>query len=108
MQKWQKDRNYRKYENEDGSFRYVITIDGEDWILEKPLHADVALVYAHTADTAGNLIYKGSQANFNNVMAAAGKITIVETPNLVEAGTLDPNTIHTPGVFVNYIVHGGN
>lgn len=86
----------------------IITIDGEPWILEKPLHADVALIFAHTADTAGNLVYKGSAANFNHVMAAAGKVTIVEAENLVEAGTLDPNTIHTPGVFVNYILKGAN
>ena len=86
----------------------IITIDGEQWLLEKPLHADVALVFADTVDTAGNLIYKSAEANFNNVMAAAGKITIVEARNLVEAGQLDPNTVHTPGVFVNYIVKGGN
>jgi len=85
-----------------------ITVDGKVYLLEKPLFADVALLYAHKVDKAGNMVYKGSQNNFNNVMAAAAKVTIVEAGELVEIGQLDPNTVMTPGVFVNYIVDGGN
>lgn len=84
----------------------IINIDGEDYILEKPLFADLALVFADTADTAGNLIYKGSAANFNNVMAAAAKVTIAEVKNIVDPKDMNPNTVHTPGVFVNYLVRG--
>ena len=84
-----------------------ITVDGKVYLLEKPLSADVALLYAHKADKAGNLVYKGSQNNFNNVMAAGAKVTIVEAGELVDIGKLDPNTVMTPGVFVNYIVDGG-
>ena len=85
-----------------------ITVDGKVYLLEKPLFADVALLYAHKVDRAGNMVYKGSQNNFNNVMAAAAKVTIVEAGELVEIGQLDPNTVMTPGVFVDYIVDGGN
>ena len=85
-----------------------ITVDGKVYLLEKPLFADVALLYAHKVDRAGNMVYKGSQNNFNNVMAPAAKVTIVEAGELVEIGQLDPNTVMTPGVFVNYIVDGGN
>ena len=84
-----------------------ITVDGKTYLLEKPLFADVALLYAHKVDMAGNLAYKGSANNFNNVMAAAAKITIVEAGELVENGQLDPNAVVTPGVFVNHIVDGG-
>jgi len=84
-----------------------ITVDGKVYLLEKPLSADVALLYAHKVDKAGNLVYKGSQNNFNNVMAAGAKVTIVEAGELVDIGKLDPNTVMTPGVFVNYIVDGG-
>jgi len=85
-----------------------ITVDGKVYLLEKPLFADVALLYAHKVDRAGNMVYKGSQNNFNNVMAAAAKVTIVEAGELVEIGQIDPNTVMTPGVFVNYIVDGGS
>jgi len=84
-----------------------ISVDGKVYLLEKPLFADVALLYAHKADKAGNMVYKGSQNNFNNVMAAAAKVTIVEAGELTDIGQLDPNTVMTPGVFVNYIVDGG-
>ncbi|MCL1996932.1 MAG: CoA transferase subunit A [Defluviitaleaceae bacterium] len=79
-----------------------LTIDGKEYLLELPLHADVALIYADQADKEGNLLYKGSAANFNSVMAAAAKTTIVETNNLVDS--IDPNYVHTPSVFVNHIV----
>jgi len=82
----------------------IITVDGKEFLLEKPLFADVALLYANKVDKNGNMVYKGSENNFNNVMASAAKVTIVEAGELVEAGTIDPNTVMTPGVFVNYIV----
>ena len=84
-----------------------ITVDGKTYLLEKPLFADIALLYAHKVDKNGNMVYKGSENNFNNVMAAAAKVTIVEAGELVETGQLDPNAVVTPGVFVQYIVDGG-
>lgn len=81
-----------------------LTIDGEDYLLELPLEADFALVQAAKADKNGNLVYKGSTINFNHVMAAAAKTTIVEAKEVVDNGELDPNLIVTPGVFVDRIV----
>ena len=72
------------------------------------LTADFALVKAWKGDRFGNLIYKGTALNFNHVMAMAGKITIAEVEELVEPGELDPNFIHTPGVFVQRIFQGIN
>ena len=85
-----------------------ISVDGKAYLLEKPLFADVALLYAHKVDRNGNMVYKGSENNFNNIMASAAKVTIVEAGDLVEAGQLDPNTVMTPGVFVKHIVDGGS
>ena len=76
------------------------------YVLEHALAADFALVKAWKGDTEGNLIYKGTARNFNPIMAAAGKITIAEVEELVPAGTLDPDTIHTPGIFIQRIVEG--
>jgi len=87
--------------------KQTITVDEKEFLLEKPLPADVALLYASRVDRAGNMIYKGSQTNFNNVMAAAAKVTIVLAEKLVEVGEIDPNAVATPGVFINYIVDGG-
>ena len=84
-----------------------VTVDGKEYLLEKPLRADIALLYAAQVDKAGNMKYKGSENNFNHVMASAAKITIVEAAQLVEIGEIDPNAVGTPGVFVNYIVDGG-
>ena len=84
-----------------------IQVDGRDYLLEKPLSADVALLYAAKVDRAGNMVYKGAQNNFNHVMASAAKITIVEAGELVEIGEINPNEVATPGIFVNYIVEGG-
>ena len=84
-----------------------IEVDGEMYLLEKPLFADVALVYAFEVDRAGNMAYKGSEQNFNHVMACAAKITIAEAGYLLEVGQLDPNRAQTPGVFIDYIVDGG-
>lgn len=84
----------------------VITIDGKDYLLEKPLKADIALIFANKADKNGNLQYAGSENNFNHVMAANAKTTIVEAREIVDVGQMDPNFVHTPGIFVNYLVKG--
>jgi len=80
--------------------------NGKPHILESALTADFAIVKAWKGDRNGNLIYKGTARNFNPVMAMAGKITIAEVEELVEPGELDPNFIHTPGVFVQRIFQG--
>ncbi len=81
---------------------------GKLYLLEEWLRADFALVKAWKGDTAGNLIFNGTARNFNPMMATAGKITIAEVEELVPAGELDPNQIHTPGIFVNRIFQGTN
>ncbi|WKV11755.1 CoA transferase subunit A [Marivirga harenae] len=82
--------------------------EGKMYLLEKGLVADFSLVKAWKGDTAGNLIFKGTARNFNPMMAAAGKITIAEVEELVPAGKLDPNEIHTPGIYVQRIFEGKN
>ena len=84
-----------------------VTVDGNVYLLEKPLRANVALIFGNQVDKFGNIHYHGSTRNFNNMMAAAADITIVEAMEVVDVGDLDPNSVHTPGVFVNYIVEGG-
>lgn len=78
--------------------------DGETYLLERAITADVALVHAHTADTAGNLVYRQTARNFNPLVATAGRVTVVETEFLVTDGYLDPNRVVTPGIFVNRLV----
>ncbi|MBO0487630.1 CoA transferase subunit A [Vagococcus fluvialis] len=85
----------------------LITVDGKDYLLEKPIKADVALIFANKVDEGGNLQYIGSENNFNQVMAANATTTIVEAREIVKSGDLDPNFVHTPGIFVDYIVEGG-
>jgi len=80
--------------------------DGKQFLLETGLTADFALIKAWKGDTAGNLIFKGTAMNFNPIMATAGKITIAEVEELVPAGGLNPNEIHTPGIFVQRIFQG--
>ncbi|MFP4015849.1 MAG: CoA transferase subunit A [Halanaerobiales bacterium] len=80
-------------------------INNQDYILELPLGADVALIKAWKGDHAGNLIYSKSARNFNQIMATAADIVIAEVENLLPTGELDPNQIMTPGIFVDYIVH---
>ncbi|MCX6190825.1 MAG: CoA transferase subunit A [Flavobacteriia bacterium] len=80
--------------------------NGKPHILEEALTADFAIVKAWKGDTAGNLVYKAAARNFNPLMAMAGKITIAEVEELVPAGSLDPNQIHTPGIFVQRIFQG--
>ena len=82
--------------------------NGKEYLMEYAFEADFALVKAWKGDTAGNLIYKSTARNFNPVMATAGKITIAEVEELVEAGQLDPDQIHTPGVYVHRIFQGVN
>jgi 3-oxoacid CoA-transferase subunit A len=80
--------------------------DGKLYLLERWLKADFSFVKAWKGDTAGNLIFKGTARNFNPMMAAAGKITVAEVEELVPAGELDPNQIHTPGIYVQRIFQG--
>lgn len=80
--------------------------DGKLYLLERWIKADFAFIKAWKGDTAGNLIFKGTARNFNPMMAAAGKITIAEVEELVPAGELDPNQIHTPGIYVQRIFQG--
>ena len=76
------------------------------YVLEHALYADVALVKAWKADTLGNLIYRKTAMNFNPMMATAAKITIAEVEEIVPVGTLDPEHIHTPGIYVTHIIQG--
>ncbi len=78
--------------------------NGETYIMERALTADVALVKAWKADKSGNLIYRRTARNFNPMVATAGKITVVEVEEIVENGTFDPDDVHTPGIFVQRIV----
>ena len=80
--------------------------DGKEYLMEHAFKSDFAIVKAWKGDTAGNLIYRGTARNFNPMMAMAGRITIVEVEELVVEGDLDPNEIHTPGIFVNRIFKG--
>jgi 3-oxoacid CoA-transferase subunit A len=82
------------------------TVDGETYVLEKGLTADVAIVKAWKGDTEGNLIYRKTARNFNPNMATAAHITVAEVEELVEPGVLDADNIHTPGIFVQRIIQG--
>ena len=82
--------------------------NGKPYILENSLTADIALVKAYKADTAGNLIFRKTAQNFNPVCAMAGKVCIVEVEEIVEIGALDPDQIHLPGIYVNRIVLNAN
>ncbi len=86
----------------------VREFDGHHYIMERSLVADVSLVKAWKADKAGNLIYRRTARNFNPNVAMAGKTTIAEAEIIVETGELDPDSIHTPGIFVHRIVHHPN
>ena len=80
--------------------------DGETYIMETGLTADLSIVKAWKADTEGNLVYRKTARNFNPMMATAGKATVVEVEEIVEAGTLDPDHIHTPGIYVQRLIKG--
>jgi len=86
--------------------KQVVHHRGKDYLIEEAFDSDFALVKAWKGDTAGNLIYRSTARNFNPLMAMAGKITIAEVEILVDAGELDPDQIHTPGIFVHRIFQG--
>jgi len=79
--------------------------DGETYILERAIRADVGLVKAWKADTLGNLLYRKTARNFNPMVATCGKVTVAEAEIVVEPGELDPDQIHTPGIFVQRLIH---
>lgn len=79
--------------------------DSETYVMETALKADLAVVKAWKADTEGNLVFRKTARNFNPMMAAAGKVTVAEVEELVEPGAIDPDHIHTPGIFVKRILH---
>jgi 3-oxoacid CoA-transferase subunit A len=83
-------------------------IDGRNYVLEMPLHADFAFVKAYKGDTRGNLIYRKTARNFNPVMATAAKVTFAEVEELVQPGQLEPDAIITPGIFVTRILEGAH
>lgn len=86
----------------------TVTKNGRQYLIEEAFNADFAIVKAWKGDTMGNLIYKDTARNFNPMMAMAGKITIAEVEELVQPGELDPNFIHTPGIYVHRIFQGVN
>ena len=86
----------------------VKEFDGEKYLMERGLFADLAIVHAWKGDTAGNLIYRKTARNFNPMMATAAKVTVAEVEHLVPAGELNPDHIHTPGIFVKRIIEVGS
>jgi len=84
--------------------RETRNINGRDYVLEYPIHADLALIQAHKADRWGNLVYRKTARNFGPVMAMAAKTTVAEVGEIVELGGLDPESIVTPGIFVHRVV----
>lgn len=85
-----------------------ITIDGKEYLVMKPLHADIALLEAHTVDKAGNCWFKGTTRNFNDLMAMAADTVIVEANNVVEIGKIEPENVMAQGILVKYVVDGGS
>ncbi|MEA4960606.1 CoA transferase subunit A [Lutispora sp.] len=85
----------------------IIEVDGKEYLLEKPLKADVALIVGAKVDKKGNIRYRKATRNFNPLMAAAAELVIVEADEIVEVGGIDPDDVMTPGLFVDYVV-GGN
>ncbi|MGC4058110.1 MAG: CoA transferase subunit A [Chitinophagaceae bacterium] len=86
----------------------VVTRNGKEYLIEEAFEADFAIVKAWKGDTMGNLVFKDTARNFNPLMAMAGKVTIAEVEELVQPGELDPNMIHTPGIYVHRIFQGDN
>jgi 3-oxoacid CoA-transferase subunit A len=82
----------------------VREFDGELFVMERGLVADLSLIHAHTADSEGNLVYRKTARNFNPMMATAGKVTVAQVENIVPAGSIDPDHIHTPGIYVKRMV----
>lgn len=85
----------------------TIELNGKKYLIEEPLHADVALIRARKSDEKGNLLYELSARNFNPLMAMAADTVIVQADEIVKTGSLDPDNVHTPHIFVNVIVKGG-
>lgn len=83
----------------------VREFNGEDYVMETGLVADLAVVHAYKGDAEGNLVYRMTARNFNPMMATAANITVAEVEHLVETGSIDPDQIHTPGIFVDRIIH---
>jgi acetate CoA/acetoacetate CoA-transferase alpha subunit len=83
--------------------KQIINIDGKDFLLEKPIRADLALIRGSIVDPKGNTFYKKTTQNFNPLMATAADIVIVEAEKIVELGAIEPESVHTPGLFVDYI-----
>ena len=86
----------------------TVEIDGKTYLVEKPIHADVALIGAYKADEVGNCIYKGSTRNFNVLMASAADTVIVAAEHIVPAGEIGPDHVETPHIFVDYLVQETN
>lgn len=84
----------------------IVEVDGKQYLLEKPLKADVALIVGAKVDTKGNIRYAKATRNFNPIMATAADLVIVEADEIVEPGQIDPDDVMTPGIFVDYIVKG--
>ncbi|MGB0220515.1 MAG: CoA transferase subunit A [Sinimarinibacterium flocculans] len=82
--------------------------DGEHYVMERALRADVSLVKAWKADRTGNLVFRKTARNFNPMIATAGRVTVAEAEEIVDVGALDPDQIHTPGIFVQRLVHNPN
>src|SRR5262249_49868693 len=87
-----------------GDGKEVRNFDGRDYLMERALHGDLALIQAWRADRWGNLCFRGTGRNFNPVMAMAAKLTVVQTRHMVELGTISPEEIVTPGIFVDRVV----
>lgn len=85
----------------------IIEVEGREYLLAKPLRADLALIKAWKADSAGNLLYRHAARNFNPIMAMACDRVVVEAEEIVPAGEIDPNLVVTPGIFVDYILQNG-
>ncbi len=84
----------------------IRAFNGENYVMETALHADLSIVKAWRGDSEGNLVYRKTSRNFNPMMATAGKITVAEVEELVPTGSLDPDHIHTPGIYVQRIIQG--
>ncbi|MBR5784981.1 MAG: CoA transferase subunit A [Bacteroidales bacterium] len=87
-----------------GEGKDIVVVDGKEYLLEKPLKADVALIGANICDEVGNLVYKGTSQNFNPLMATAANVVIVEPQEIVKTGAIEHENVKTPGIFVDYII----
>ena len=84
--------------------KQMLVVDGREYLLELPLSADFAFLKAHRADRLGNLSYRGTMRNFNMIMAAAANFVVAEVDEIVPVGGIDPDDVHTPGIFVDHVV----